>query len=105
MVENHKLNPEDCINIVQSYFEKNFSKFTLIKKGIYLGYWWLEYDLKQDNIIIYFDGDIGGHFSIKIYINNEEYSLWQFDKSVNKKTFSSNENIIYQLEILKAFLL
>lgn len=104
MVDN-KLEPDDCVKLVQLYFERTFSDFSLLKKGAHTGFWWLEYKFERQNIVVYFDGDIGGHFSIKIYLNNEEYFLWQFDKSVNNKTLSNKENILYQLEVLKKFLM
>lgn len=103
MVE-ERLNPKECLFLVKSFFKMAFPKFLLTKEGTYTGYWWIEYKLEEENIIIYFDGDIGGHFSIKIYINNEEYSLWQFDKCATEKTLSNRQNILWQLEVLKKFL-
>ena len=47
---------------------------------------------------------MGGHFSIKIFIGDTEFNLWQFDRSVNHATKSTNENILYQLKVLSKFL-
>ena len=103
MVENQILNPLECISTVQSYFDLNFEKYKLLKKISYTGYWWIEYS-NNEGVKICFDGDIGSHFSIKIFIENTEYPLWQFDRSVNNATKSTKKNILYQLEILKRFL-
>ncbi|MDV7138963.1 hypothetical protein R3X28_08750 [Maribacter sp. TH_r10] len=103
MVENQSLNLSDSIDLVEQYFEENFKEYVLLKKTIYTGYWWIEYFNGVDNRIC-FDGDIGGHFSVKIFISDTEYSLWQFDRSVNNRTQSTSENILYQLNVLKSFL-
>lgn len=103
VVNNYTLEPTDCIKLVQEYFREIFPEFKLTKEGTYTGYWWVEYKLEKENTLVYFDGDIGGHFSIKIHINNDEYYLWQFDKNVNQRTISNKENIIYQIEVLKKF--
>lgn len=60
-------------------------------------------ELKDKLIKVVIQGDIGG-FEIKIFIENEKFSLWQFDRSVNNKTQSTSENILYQLNVLKTFL-
>jgi hypothetical protein len=103
LVENKGLNPIESIDLVEKYFEGNFNEYILLKKTNYTGYWWVEYS-NNLGIKICFDGDIGGHFSIKIFIGETEYSLWQFDRSVNNRTESTKENILYQLEIVKTFL-
>lgn len=104
MVEDQKLEPDECVSIVKNYFENILKGFELSDNGNYTGYWWVEYSSKGD-VRIYFDGDIGGHFSVKIFIGNTEYSLWQFDKSVNTATKSTRKNILYQLDVLKRFLI
>lgn len=104
MVNDQKLNPTECVWLVMDYFKNNFPEFKLIKEGSYTGYWWVEYINEDEKSIVYFDGDIGGGFSVKIIIDNTEYNLWQFDKSVNNATDSNTENINYQLSILKKFL-
>ncbi len=103
MVENEGLNPVKSIKLVEQYFDENFKEYVLLKKTNYTGYWWLEYFNSVD-IRICFDGDIGGHFSVNIFIDDTEYSLWQFDRSVNNRTQSTSGNILYQLNILKNFL-
>lgn len=104
MVANKKLDTNECIAVVKDYFDKHFENFTLSKEGSYTGYWWVEYINQNDKLIVYFDGDIGGHFSVKITIEKTEYNLWQFDKVVNETSLSTKENIIYQLNVLKRFL-
>lgn len=103
MVNDEALNPLDCILIVEEYFKRRFKGYVLLNKTNYTGYWWVEYYNGSD-MKIYFDGDVGGHFSIKIFIGDTENYLWQFDHSVNKATLSTRKNIIYQLDILKRFL-
>ena len=103
MVENQALNPLDSIGLVEQYFENNFKEYILLKKTNYTGYWWIEYFNGLDTKVC-FDGDIGGHFSIKIIIGDTENYLWQFDRSVNNATKSTSKNILYQLDTLKRFL-
>ena len=103
MVKNQSLNPLDSIDLIEQYFEESFKEYVLLKKTNYTGYWWMEYFNGVD-IRICFDGDICGHFSVKIFIDDTEYSLWQFDRSVNNRTQSTSENILYQLNVLKNFL-
>lgn len=103
MVNDSPLDPLECISLVETFFQNNFKKYNLLKKTNYTGYWWIEYSDTVDTKIC-FDGDIGGHFSIIIFIDNAEYSLWQFDRSVNNATKSTNGNILYQLDVLKRFL-
>ena len=103
MVNGGALNPLDCILIVEKYFEEYFKEYVLLNKTNYTGYWRIEYSDGLD-IKICFDGDIGGHFSVKIFIGDTENHLWQFDRSVNNATKSIRKNIIYQLDILNRFL-
>ena len=104
MVKDTFIYPQNCIDIVTKVFFDNFQNFKIEKKGYYTGYWWIEYKNEQDKIVIDFDGDIGGHFCIYIYISGTKYSLWQYDKNVNKATLSIEKNILYQLNVLKRFL-
>ena len=97
------LEPKNCIELVEDFFDKNLKDYILNKETTYTGYWWVEY-INQSDIKICFDGDIGGHFSIKIFIGDTEFNLWQFDRSVNHATKSTNENILYQLKVLSKFL-
>ena len=97
------LDPQDCLKLVEQFFRDNFKDYTLMNKASYTGYWWLEYANDSD-IKICFEGDIGGVFYIKILICNSEFNLWQFDRSVNNATKSTEENIYYQLLVLKMFL-
>jgi hypothetical protein len=103
--DNLYLYPQNCVSLVIQLFSKEFPDFKLTKNGCYTGYWWIEYKNDKEDIVIYFDGDIGHHFSINIIIANTKYSLWQFNKDVNKATLSTEKNILYQIGILKRFLL
>ncbi|MDR3048134.1 MAG: hypothetical protein LBU51_11120 [Bacteroidales bacterium] len=104
MVKDTFIYPSDCIDIVTRFFSQNFHNFKLNRNGYYTGYWWIEYKNDHNDIVVYFDGDIGGHFCVYIYIYGTKYSLWQYDKSVNTATLSTEQNIIYQLNVLKRFL-
>ena len=97
------LEPQDCLRLVDQYFKREFKNFKLIKSTSYTGYGWLEYQ-NENNLRICFDGDIGGHFYVKIIIEKEELELWQYNRSVNNVSQSTKENILYQLSILKSFL-
>jgi hypothetical protein len=99
-----QLNPEDCVNLVIDFFAKVLRDFELIKSGYYTGYWWVKFRNEREYVTINFDGDIGGHFQIIIIIDNKIYYLWQYDRSVNNATISTEGNILYQLDILKHFL-
>jgi len=103
MVEDKSLSPFECVQLVKGYFEENLTEFILMQETTHAGYWWVEFS-NNLNIRICFDGDIGGHFSIKIYIDGTEYSLWQFDRTVNSLTLSTHKNISAQMGILNEFL-
>jgi hypothetical protein len=102
MVENQILYPQESLFLVENYFTENFICYQLIKDSVYMGYWWVEY--LRDVVRICFDGDIGGYFYVKIFIEDTEYSLWQYDRSIIEKMKTSNDNILYQLNVLKRFL-
>ena len=104
MVKNEKLNPNDSVSVVEFFFLEQVRHYNLEKKGVYTGYWWIEYEDEKKNITINFDGDIGGHFHVYISMYGTKYSLWQYNRSVNNYTESTNENILYQLKILKQFI-
>ena len=102
MVDNQTLYPLDSLSLIERYFKDNFKDFVLLEKTNYTGYWWLEYSNGHD-VKVCFDGDIGGHFSVKIFIGDSENYLWQFDRSVNNSTHTTRKNILYQLNILNIF--
>ena len=103
METNENLSPTECISVVKDYFNKYLTNLQLTKDGDYTGWWWLWY-IDEAGTKIFIDGDYGGHFYIKIFIEDTEYALWQFDKSVNAATKSTKKNIVFQLDILKRFL-
>ena len=86
--------------IVKNYFKANFSSFKVISETNHGPYWGVR--LTNGEIDIYIFGDIG--FEIEIFINNSKYSLWQYDRSVNNAMKTSDENILFQLNVLKHFL-
>jgi hypothetical protein len=104
MVNQKTLDPLNCIALVRNYFKVHLPDYKLDVEGSYTGYWWLEFSNPLENCIVKFDGDIGGVFSVIIVIDDKNYDLWQFDKSVNALRHSTKENINYHLEVLKTFL-
>lgn len=101
LVDERTLHPDESMSLVESYFQ-NLKGFRLIKKSEHAGYWWLEF--LSSEIKICFEGDTGGHFSVIINIENEEFRLWQFNKAVNNATRSTKKNIQFQLDVLNLFL-
>jgi len=101
---NDETNIKDILNIIKVYFSKNISGFNIYKQGTYTGYWWVEYLNELNDLTVLFDGDIGGHFYVKITIDGTKFDLWQYDKSVNDATYTNERNILYQLSVLKRFL-
>lgn len=97
MVDTWKDNTNE---IVKKFFKENIPSFSLIKDSSYGPYWNLEFICNEIKIKI--GGDIG--FSIDIFINETNYPLWQYDRSVNNKINTSKDNILYQLNVLKRFL-
>jgi hypothetical protein len=92
---------EKNCSIVEIFFSKNFPQFSISNKYTYSPYW--EIVLVYQDIRIKIGGDIG--FSVDVYIENSEYPLWQYDRSVTDKMKTTDNNIIYQLNVLKKFLL
>ncbi|GHV68705.1 hypothetical protein FACS1894199_16360 [Bacteroidia bacterium] len=91
---------ENNCNIVEKFFSTNFSNFSVSYKYMYSPYWHII--LEYQYVKIEVDGDIG--FTIDISIDNSKYPLWQYDRSIVGKTKTTDENILYQLSVLKRFL-
>lgn len=91
---------DSTIGVVKKYFQKELPQFILKKELSHGPFWNVEFC--RDNLAIEIGGDIGFH--IYMYIYNSKYDLWQYDRSVNEKMKTTEENILYQLEILKRFL-
>ena len=87
-------------DIVEVFFEQNLPNFSLVSKYVYSPYWSVIFELPC--ITIKIGGDLG--FSIELLIENTEFHMWQYDRTVNNKMTTSEENVIYQLNILKRFL-
>ena len=91
---------QECNEIVKSFFKENLPCFSLNVEWVHAPYWHIEF--AYDSIKIEIDGDMG--YNIYIYIYDTRYSLWQYDKSVNNCVTSTEENILYQLQVLKRFI-
>lgn len=89
------------LKIIKDFFKNNLIDYEVITESTHGPYWYIK--LSKDDIAVSISGDIG--FSIEIFINKSKYELWQYDKSINGKIKTNNENILYQLNVLKLFLI
>lgn len=87
--------------LIKDFFEINLPNFKVIEESAYGPNWGLVFT--NNEIIINIKGDIGFHISIEIL--SDIYPLWQYDRSVNDAAITTNDNLIYQLRILKRFIL
>lgn len=103
MVENNsKPWAESLNNLVIDFFKEYFPHFVLKNETIYGPYWGVS--LTDNNGIgVRVRGENDG-FDIVIDIDKEEIPLWKFDRSVIDATDANDENILYQLSVLKSFL-
>lgn len=97
MVENKWGNKN--IEIVMNYFANNFREFKLDNVFNHGPFWGMQYSDNETKVII--NGDIG--FNIIIEIGSKKFNLWEFDRSVNQAMKTTEENILYQLNILSNF--
>jgi hypothetical protein len=98
--ESKKLWAISLNSIVIEYFSVNLPSFVLMNETSHGPYWGVTYSAGDLEIKI--GGDVG--FSVDIIIDKKKYSLWQYDRRVNNATETNNENIFYQLNVLKRFL-
>lgn len=89
------------IDLVKKFFEREMPKFLVLSENYHSMFW--EISFVNDELQIKITGDVGG-FSISIFIENDEYPLWQYDRSIIEATKTNDKNILYQLSILKKFL-
>jgi hypothetical protein len=94
------VHPKEAVNLVENYLFKNLPQFKIVSKFIREPFWGIIFE--NNRININFSGDAG--FSIVIKIGNEEYQLWQYDRSVGNCTGTNSKNILYQLEVLSKFI-
>ena len=92
MVNIHKL--------IKDFIKENLPKFSLIKEYSNFRYWGVTYVYKSIKIKI--DEEIG--IMIDIFIEDTQYSLWQYDRSVINKSDRTESDVLYQLNVLKRFL-
>ncbi len=91
----------DIHKIIKDFFKKNLSNFSLVEEYSYSRYWGVIYIYK--NLKIKIDEEKG--IMIDIFIDDTQYSLWQYDRRVINKSKLTEENVLFQLNILKNFLL
>jgi len=87
------------IQLVKAYFRKHFPNFKLVSENCHGPFWNVQHAFRESKIVV--SGDIG--FSIEIFIDEVKFALWQYDRSVNNAMETSDENITYQLTVLKRF--
>ena len=90
----------DIHNIIKDFFKENLCNFSLTNESLYFRYWNVTYVYKE--ITIKIDEEIG--IMIGVFIENTQYSLWQYDRSIITKSGKTEEEILYQLNTLKRFL-
>lgn len=86
---------------IKQFVNINLEGFQLIESRSHGPFFYSEFENEELKIIV--QGDIGG-FEVLTFIEGDKYSLWQYDKGVNKATKTTKENIEYQLNVLKSFL-
>jgi hypothetical protein len=89
------------IEFIKDFFSNNLSNYKIERIDSHGPYWYISFVLDEIKIII--DGDIG--FGITIELYDSKYELWQYDKSVVNAMKTNKENILYQLNVLKSFLI
>ena len=87
--------------IIISKIKDFFPNCKILSNWQKMPFWHIEFTI--DSIIIIIDGDIS--FDIEVIIDNTQFYLWQYDRSILTIRSSSMDNIVAQLEILKKFLL
>jgi hypothetical protein len=87
-------------DIVKDFSKKYLPQFSLIQEYTYSPYWTMIYAYEYIKITIH--GEIG--VSIDVFIEDSNYPLWQYDRSVLNKFATIEEEILYQLNVLKRFL-
>lgn len=88
------------IELVKTYFSENLQNYSIVEEFFHGPYWGIKFSNKDIDIRIF--GDIG--FAIEVFIDNYMYDLWEYDKSVNNAMKTTDQNILYQLDVLKRFL-
>ena len=86
--------------LIKDYFTNNFKNYIVKSETSYGPYWGVVFINKDIEIRI--SGDAG--FGVEIKIDGILFKLWQYDRSVINAMKTSNENILFQLEVLKRFL-
>ncbi|ENA1749471.1 hypothetical protein [Flavobacterium psychrophilum] len=103
MVENNsKPWAESLNNLVIDFFKEYFPHFVVKNETIYGPYWGVSL-IDNKGIGVRVRGENDG-FDIVVDIDNEEFPLWKFDRSVIDATDANDENIFYQLSVLESFL-
>ncbi len=86
---------------IKQYIDANFEQAIISESKTHGPFFYTEF--KTGEIRVEIQGDIGG-FEVKIFIESEKFSLWQYDRSVNEAMKTNDKNIQYQLDVLKRFL-
>lgn len=93
---------EEYCELISDFVQLNLKDYYVVKSNTYGPYFYVEF--KNNVITVVVSGDFGG-FNITIDLFGTIYDLWRYDRRVSNATITNYENILYQLEILKSFLL
>ncbi|GAB6013002.1 hypothetical protein [Viscerimonas tarda] len=93
----------DMVNvheIIKDFFKEKLPYFSLITEHSYFRYWNVTY--VHGCLKIRINEEIG--IMIDVFINDTKYPLWQYDRSVIDKSDRTENDVLYQLNILKRFI-
>jgi hypothetical protein len=102
MAEQNLKSPASFNSLIIIFFKENLPQFTLNKETLHGPYWGVSF-IEQNGTEVKVRGENDG-FDIIVNIQNEEFLLWKFDKSVISAAEASDKNILYQLSVLVSFL-
>jgi hypothetical protein len=89
----------EAIELIKEFFHSHMPEFQLVNSYAESPFWGITYSSNSMKISIL--GDAG--FSVTVAIEEKEFSLWQYDRTVNNAMKTNKTNILYQLRVLKRF--
>ena len=93
---------ESLNTLIINFVKENLTQFSLKSVTNYGPYWGVSFIDNSSYIEFRVRGE-NEEFDIVIIINNEEFPLWKYDRSVNNSTYVIEKNMYYQLSVLKSF--
>jgi hypothetical protein len=89
----------EAIELIKDYFHSHMPEFQFVNSYTESPYWGITYSSKSIKISIL--GDAG--FSVTVTIEEKDFPLWQYDRTVNSAMKTNKTNILYQLKVLNRF--